>query len=87
MDAPLAQAESKARGRLRPQLLRTLVVEPPSEHVARLAGTAVGLTGAGVVDALVMASASLRGGLVYTSDSGDLERLTEVFRNVGVESI
>lgn len=75
------------REKERAQFLRTLVVEPPSEHVARLAGAAVGMTGAGVVDALVMASASLRGGFVYTSDTDDLERLTDVFRNVHVESI
>jgi predicted nucleic acid-binding protein len=75
------------REKERAQILRTLVVEPPSEHVARLAGVAVGIVRAGVVDAIVMASASLRGGVVYTSDLEDLERLTEVFRNVHVEPI
>jgi hypothetical protein len=34
-----------------------------------------------------MASASLRGGLVYTSDPDDLEQLAQVFRNVRVEAI
>ena len=75
------------REKERALILRTVVVEPTSDHIARLAGVAVGLTGAGVVDAIVMASASLRGGLVYTSDEDDLERLTEVFRNVHVEAI
>lgn len=75
------------REKERAQILRTLVVEPPDERIARLAGIAVGLVGAGVVDALVMASASLRGGLVYTSDVDDLMRLAEVFRNVRVEAI
>ena len=75
------------RGKERAQILRTLVVEPPSELIARLAGVAVGLIGAGVVDAIVMASASMRGGLVYTSDVDDLQRLTEVFRNVEVAAI
>jgi predicted nucleic acid-binding protein len=75
------------REKERAQILRTLVVEPTTDHIARLAGVAVGLVGAGVVDAIVMASASVRGGLVYTSDVGDLERLAEVFRNVRVEGI
>jgi predicted nucleic acid-binding protein len=75
------------REKERLQILRTLVVEPPSAHVAGLAGTAVGQIGGGVVDALVMASASLRGGFVYTSDVDDLERLSEIFPNVTVESI
>ena len=75
------------REKERAQILRTLIVEPPSDHIARLAGIAVGLIGAGVVDAIVMASASMRGGLVYTSDVDDFERLTEIFRNVQVESI
>lgn len=75
------------REKERAQILRTLVVEPTEERVARLAGMAIGLVGAGVVDALVMASASLRGGLVYTSDPGDLEQLAQVFPNVRVEAI
>lgn len=83
-------AEWWRRGRRekeRAQILRTLVVEPPSDYVARLAGVAVGLVGAGVVDAIVMASASLRSGFVYTSDVDDLGRLTEVFPKVQVEGI
>lgn len=75
------------REKERAQILRTLLVEPPSEHVARLAGIAVGQMGAGVVDAIVMASASIRGGLVYTADVDDFERLTDIFRNVTVRSI
>jgi len=75
------------REKERAQILRTLVVEPPSDHVARLAGVAVGLVGAGVVDAIVMASASLRGGVVYTSDADDFARLNDVFRNVRIETI
>jgi hypothetical protein len=83
-------AEWWRRGRRekeRAQILRTLVVEPPSDYVARLAGVAVGLVGAGVVDAIVMASASLRSGFVYTSDVDDLGRLAEVFPDVQVEGI
>ena len=75
------------REKERAQLLRTLVVEPLSAHVARLAGTAVGIVGAGVADAIVMASASVRGGLVYTSDPDDLEKLTDVFGDVHVVAV
>lgn len=75
------------REKERAQILRTLVVESTSDRIARVAGIAVGLAGAGVVDAIVMASASIRGGVVYTSDLDDLELLTSVFRNVHVEAI
>jgi hypothetical protein len=41
-----------------------------------LAGIAVGLVrGAGTIDAIVMASASLRGDTVYSSDPDDLAML------------
>jgi predicted nucleic acid-binding protein len=68
-------------------LLRSLVLEAPDGHVARLAGAAIGVVRAGVVDALVMASASLRGDTVYTSDMSDLERLREVFPGVELERV
>ncbi len=69
----------------RAKILRTLVIEPPDGHVARLAGEAIGVVAAGVVDALVMASASVRGDTVYTADIDDFERLREVFPNVRLE--
>jgi predicted nucleic acid-binding protein len=57
-------------------ILRSLRIEPLIEHVARLAGVALGRTpGAGAIDAIVMASAALRGDTVYTSDPGDLATL------------
>jgi predicted nucleic acid-binding protein len=61
----------------RTTILRSVRVEPVGDHVARLAGVALGLvSGAGAIDAIVMASAALRGGdTVYTSDPGDLEAL------------
>jgi predicted nucleic acid-binding protein len=65
-------------------ILHSLKVEPPDERVARLAGEAIGVLGAGVVDALVMAAASIRGDTVYTSDRDDLETLKDVFPNVEV---
>jgi len=75
------------REKERGQILRTLVIEPPDAHVARLAGGAIGLVHAGVIDALVMASASIRGDTVYTSDLGDLERLRVVFPTVEIERV
>jgi predicted nucleic acid-binding protein len=60
----------------RATILRSVRVEPVGDHIARLAGVALGLvSGAGTIDAIVMASAALRGDTVYTSDPGDLEAL------------
>ena len=73
------------REKERSKILRTLVLEAPDGYVARLAGAAIGVVAAGVVDALVMASASLRGDTVYTSDTSDLERLRDVFPSVQIE--
>jgi predicted nucleic acid-binding protein len=72
------------REKERARLLRSLNVEPLTEPAARLAGVAVGLIGASPIDALVMATAAIRGDVVYTSDTDDLERLREVFPNVRV---
>jgi len=71
----------------RRRLLGTLLQEPPDGHVARLAGTAIGRVGASVVDALVMAAASIRSDTVYTCDVDDLERLLDVFPGVRVEPV
>ena len=75
------------REKERARILRTLVIEAPNGHVARLAGEAIGLVAAGVVDALVVASASIRSDTVYTSDLPDLERLLEVFPSVQLEHV
>jgi predicted nucleic acid-binding protein len=62
----------------RTEVLRAVVVEALGVHVARLAGGAVGrIPGAGTIDAIVMASASQRGDIVYTSDPDDLTRLRD----------
>jgi hypothetical protein len=71
----------------RRRMLRTLLQEPPDGHVARLAGSAIGRIGASVIDALVMAAASVRSDTVYTTDVDDLERLLEVFPGVRVEPV
>lgn len=75
------------REKERASLLRTLVIEPPDRHVARLAGEAIGAVQATVVDALVMAAASIRSDTVYTSDVGDLEQLLEVFPMVELAQV
>ena len=62
-----------------------MVVEPISDALAKLAGEAVAnAKGAGINDALVMASAASRGDTVFTSDFDDLERLRRFFPNVRV---
>ena len=67
-----------AREDERAKILRAVRVEPLTQPVARLAGVAVGLVpGAGTIDAIVMASASLRSDTVYTSDPDDLIALRD----------
>lgn len=62
----------------RTTILRAVRLEALDALVARLAGIAVGIVpGAGTIDAIVMASASLRGDTVYTSDLDDLTRLRD----------
>lgn len=78
------------RGRtdVREKLLLALVVEPLTARIARRAGEGLAaVKGATTIDAIVMATAALRGGLVYTSDFGDLDRLRSHFRDVRVLSV
>ena len=71
----------------RSRILRAFKFEPPNAQVARLAGVAMGLVGAGLGDALVMAGASVQGDVVYTSDLDDFLRLNGVFPTVVVQRI
>lgn len=65
-----------------------LSIEWLSESTADLAGEALAnVPKATVVDAIVMASAALRGDIVYTSDVDDLERLRAFFPTVRVLSV
>jgi predicted nucleic acid-binding protein len=75
------------REKERASILRAFKFEAPTLHVARLAGSAMGLVGASLGDALIMAGASLHGDVVYTSDVDDFARLNTVFPNVVVERI
>jgi predicted nucleic acid-binding protein len=87
---PVAVVTEWWRGRTdaRQLILDSLTVEPLSERIAKLAGEAIaGVRGATAIDAMVMASAALRGGVVYTSDVDDLERLRHHFPTVRVLSV
>jgi predicted nucleic acid-binding protein len=69
-------------------LLEAVTIEPVGDELARAAGEAIAaVAGATTIDALVMASAALRGGVVYTSDVGDLERLRGHFPSVRVLAV
>lgn len=74
------------RGRtdLREELLAAVIVEGMPAVLCRAAGEALGaVRGATLADAVVMASAALRGGgVVYTSDVPDLTRLQRHFPTV-----
>jgi len=60
-------------------------VEPTTETLARIAGTALKATrGSNAIDAIVMASAAQRGDVVYTSDVPDLQALARAFPEVRV---
>jgi predicted nucleic acid-binding protein len=66
-------------------ILAYLNVEPLTERLAKIAGEALAaLPKATAVDAIVMASAALRGDTVVTSDVADLERLRTHFPTVSV---
>ena len=73
----------RGHGRRREAILASVDVEPTSEHVARVAGEVMAaLPSATAIDAIVMASAAQRGGIVYTSDLEDLERLRKHFPGI-----
>ncbi|HEY8074729.1 MAG TPA: hypothetical protein VIF62_11480 [Labilithrix sp.] len=76
----------RGRADVREDLIAAMVVEPMPPSLCRAAGEALGaVPGSSIVDAVVMASAALRGGgVVYTSDVADLERLTAHFPSVRV---
>ncbi len=93
---PLPVVTEWWRGRSddRHDILRSVELEigEPAQLVARLAGEALAELQTKrdalscrckfLVDAVVMASASLRGDVVYTSDFDDLSRLCQRFPNV-----
>jgi predicted nucleic acid-binding protein len=76
------------RGRtdIREEILAMVIVEGMPPQLCRAAGEALGVVrGSSLVDAVVLASAALRGGgVVYTSDPDDLLRLQRHFPSVRV---
>lgn len=94
--APLPVIGEWWRGRTdwREKILTSVWIEPLTLETVKLAGEALasvpaarGLRGPGIVDAIVMASASARGDVVYTSDLEDLQRLQSFFPGVRVLSV
>jgi predicted nucleic acid-binding protein len=69
-------------GRRHSDILAPMHVEPTTQRIARAAGEALTTTRASAVDAAVMASAALRGDVVFTSDLDDLGRLQAHFPTV-----
>jgi predicted nucleic acid-binding protein len=76
------------RGRtdIREELLAAVVIEDMPPALCRAAGEALAaVRGSSLADAVVMASAALRGGgVVYTTDLDDLRRLQRHFSTVHV---
>ncbi len=87
---PVAVVVEWWRGRtdVRERILGAVRVEPLHLALARVAGEALSsVKSASAVDAMVMASAALRGDVVYTSDVVDLERLRRHFPSVRVLAV
>jgi len=78
----------RGRSDLRDAIVAAVRVEPLSERVAKIAGEALAVVkGATAIDAIVMASAALRGDVVYTLDVDDLQQLSAHFRATRVLGI
>ncbi|HEX2669496.1 MAG TPA: PIN domain-containing protein [Polyangiaceae bacterium] len=74
----------RGRSSIREEILAAVVVEDMPPSLCRAAGEALGaVKGSTIADAIVMASAALRGGgVVYTSDVDDLKQLQRHFPTV-----
>jgi hypothetical protein len=78
----------RGRSDVRERILGGVRVEPLHLALARAAGEALAsVKSAGAIDAVVMASAALRGDVVYTSDVLDLEKLRRHFPTVRVLAV
>jgi predicted nucleic acid-binding protein len=76
--APVVAEFWRGSSRRHDGILAMFDIEPLTERLAKLAGEALAaVPGSTVVDAMVMASAALRGDVVYTSDEHDLVRLRD----------
>jgi len=75
----------RGRADRRDAILRSVDIEAPSLKLAKNAGEALaGVKRATLVDAIVMASAALRGDVVYTSDVGDMALLQRHYPGVRI---
>jgi predicted nucleic acid-binding protein len=76
----------RGRSKIREEILAAVVVEDMPPSLCRAAGEALAaVRRSSLADAVVMASAALRGGgVVYTSDVEDLARLQRHFPTVRV---
>ena len=74
----------RGKSNIREEILAAVVVEDMPPSLCRAAGEALGaVKGSTIADAVVMASAALRGGgVVYTSDVDDLKQLQRHFPTV-----
>jgi predicted nucleic acid-binding protein len=87
---PVAVVIEWWRGRtdVRERILGGIRVEPLHTTLAQAAGEAIAsVKSASPIDAVVMASAALRGDVVYTSDTADLEKLRRHFPGVRVLAV
>jgi predicted nucleic acid-binding protein len=87
---PVAVVLEWWRGRtdFRERILGGVRVEPLYTKLAQSAGEAMAsVRSASPVDAVVMASAAMRGDVVYTSDPSDLEKLRRHFPGVRVLAV
>jgi len=67
------------------EILAGVIVEHTDDALVRLAGEVLAkVPAASCIDAMVMATAARHGGVVFTSDVGDLLRLQSVFPAVRV---
>jgi predicted nucleic acid-binding protein len=79
----------RGRSDLREEIVAAVIVEDMPAKLCRAAGEALGaVSGSSLADAVVMASAALRGGgVVYTGDVDDLRRLQRHFPTVRVLAV
>jgi len=78
------------RGRtdVREKIIAAVIVEHTDDVLVRLTGEALALVpSATCIDAIVMATAARRGGIVFTSDVDDMLRLQAAFPSVRVMSV
>jgi predicted nucleic acid-binding protein len=86
--APVLGEWWRGRTDLRDAIRLSVRVEPLTEAIARLAGEALAsVKRATTIDAFLMASAALRGDVVYSSDLEDLEKLRAFFPGVRAHPI